>query len=159
MIHTKTRFLPWPSTSPHEECLSRAQVRPDRIKDDRYDLLGGMNVFLAALNSVAPHFTVRGHTLLLSQGHPFSRVEIDLREVAAHKMPARAMLQLRQLRGRWVSYSMQGFRPAEIIALRALLTRWQRQNHQRHDRAASPCAPVNGGGPRQYASNVKDKVC
>lgn len=95
--------------------------------------LGVMSIFLAALNSVAPHFRVRGDKLLLSQGHPFSRVEIDLREVAAHKMPGPATLRLRQFRGRWASYSMQGFRPAEITALRALLTRWERQNHQRHE--------------------------
>mgnify|MGYP000923939766 CR=1 FL=1 len=41
-----------------------------------------MSVFLAALHLVVPHYSVRGHTLLLSQGHPFSRVEIDLRRVA-----------------------------------------------------------------------------
>ncbi|MSU33321.1 MAG: hypothetical protein EXS25_11855 [Pedosphaera sp.] len=49
-----------------------------------------MNVFLAALNSVAPHFRVRGHTLRLSRGHPLERVEINLRGVAAHKTPGPA---------------------------------------------------------------------
>lgn len=82
-----------------------------------------MNVFLAALHSVVPHFRVRGHLLLLSQGHPFSRVVIDLREVAAHKLPGPATLRLRKFRGPWVSFSMQGFRPAEVTALRALLSR------------------------------------
>ena len=96
-----------------------------------------MSVFLAALNFVVPHFTVRGHSLFLSQGHPFSRVEIDLREVAAHKLPRTETLQLRQFRRRWTSYSMQGFRPSEIAALRALLTRWEVQNHQRHEPSAS----------------------
>jgi len=94
-----------------------------------------MSVFLAALNSVVPHFRVRGHTLLLSQGHPFSRVQIDLRQVAAHKMPSPATLRLRLFRGRWTSLSMDGFRPSEVAALSALLTRWERQNHQRNDHA------------------------
>ena len=88
-----------------------------------------MNVFLAILNSVAPHFRVRGHTLLLSQGHPFTRVEIDLRQVAAHKLPGLSTLRLRLLRGQWASYSLAGFRLAEVTALRALLTRWEHQNH------------------------------
>ena len=86
--------------------------------------------------TILPHFTVRGHSLFLSQGHPFSRVEIDLREVAAHKLPRTETLQLRQFRRRWTSYSMQGFRPSEIAALRALLTRWEVQNHQRHQPSA-----------------------
>jgi hypothetical protein len=96
-------------------------------------MLGVVNVFLAALNSVAPHFRVRGHTLFLSHGHPFDRVEIDLREVAAHKMPGPATLRLRRLRGRWESFSMEGFRPSEVSALCALLTRWERQNHYRRE--------------------------
>ena len=89
-----------------------------------------MSVFLAVLHAVTPHFRVRGHTLLLSQDHPFTRFEIDLRRVAAHKLPSISILQLRLLRGRWESYSLAGFRRAEIIALQALLTRWERQNHQ-----------------------------
>jgi len=92
-----------------------------------------MSVFLAALDSVVPHFRVRGTTLLLSQGHPFSRVEIDLRTVAAHKVPGLAILRLRLFRDRWMSYSMQGFRSSEISALCALLTRWERQNHHHHE--------------------------
>jgi len=39
---------------------------------------GSMTIFLAALNSVAPHFRVKGHMLFLSQGHPFTRMQIDL---------------------------------------------------------------------------------
>ena len=89
-----------------------------------------MNVFLAFLNTVAPHFSVRGHMLLLSQKHPFDRVEIDLRQVADHKLPGLTTLRLRLLRGRWADYSLADFRPSEITALRALLTRWERLNHQ-----------------------------
>ena len=89
-----------------------------------------MTVFLVVLNAVAPHFRVRGHKLLLSQGHPFTRVEIDLRRVAAHKLPSISTLRLRLLRGRWESYSLAGFRRSEITALQALLTHWERQNHQ-----------------------------
>jgi len=95
-----------------------------------------MSVFLSALNSVAPHFRVRGDTLFISQGHPFSRVEIDLRQVAAHKLPGLATLHVRLFRGRWKEYSMEGFRPSEISRLRALLTRWEKQNHQRHETVA-----------------------
>jgi len=95
-----------------------------------------MSIFLAAVDSVVPHFRVRGHTLLLSQGHPFSRIEIDLRGVAAHKVPGLATLRLRLFRGRWMSYSMQGFRPPEISALCALLTRWERHNHHHHEQRA-----------------------
>src|SRR3954468_17954762 len=54
-----------------------------------------MSMFLAALNSIVPHFRVRGHILFLSQAHPLSRIEIDLRRVAAHKMPGPAALRLR----------------------------------------------------------------
>lgn len=90
-----------------------------------------MSVFLAALNFVAPHFRVRGDTLFLSQGHPFNRIGIDLRTVAAHKMPGPATLQLRLLRGHWVGYSMEGFRLSEITALCALLARWETLNHRR----------------------------
>lgn len=54
-----------------------------------------MNVFLSALNAVAPHFRVRGQTLFISQGHPFSQVEIDLSQVAAHKFPSVATLHVR----------------------------------------------------------------
>lgn len=93
-----------------------------------------MNVFLAALQSVVPHFRVRGYMLLLSQGHPFSRVAIDLRDVAAHKQPGPLSLRLRMFRGRWVSFSMKGFRPGDVTALRALLSRWEILNHQRSRR-------------------------
>jgi len=92
-----------------------------------------MNVFQSALNAVVPHFRVRGHTLFIAQGDPFSRVEIDLRRVAAHKQPAAAMLHLRLIRGRWKEYSLDGFRPAEISRLRTLLMRWEKQNHQKHE--------------------------
>ena len=92
-----------------------------------------MNVFLSALNSVAPHFRLRGHTLFISQGHPFNQVEIDLRQVAAHKLPGVATIHLRLFRGRWKEYSMEGFRPSEISRLHALLTRWVKQNHQKHE--------------------------
>jgi hypothetical protein len=92
-----------------------------------------MNVFLAALNSVVPHFRVKGDTLLVSQGHPFSRVRIDLREVAAYKLPGPAAIRLRLFRDRWMSLSTEGFRPSEVAALCALLNRRQRQNHQKHD--------------------------
>jgi hypothetical protein len=92
-----------------------------------------MSIFLTALNSVAPHFRVRGHLLSLSQGHPFHRVEIDLRKVAAHKMPGPATLRLRLFREHWRSFSMEGFRPSEVSVLCALLTRWERQNHLRSE--------------------------
>jgi hypothetical protein len=92
-----------------------------------------MNVFVSALNAVARHFRVRGHILLISQDHPFSQTEIDLRQVAAHKLPGPATLRLRLFRGRWTEYSMDGFRPREIARLCALLTRWERQNHQKHE--------------------------
>lgn len=99
-----------------------------------------MNIFLAALHFFVPHFRVRGHILLLSQGHPFNRVAIDLHDIGAHKMPGPATLRLRKLRGPWVSFSMQGFRPAEVSELRALLRHWEALNHQRgtrHDDAHS----------------------
>lgn len=92
-----------------------------------------MNIFLAALNRMAPHFRVRGTTLWLAQGHPFSNVHIDLTQVAAHKIPAPGSLRLRTLRGRWADYSLAGFRPGEIARLRRLLTHWQRRNHAKHD--------------------------
>jgi hypothetical protein len=92
-----------------------------------------MSVFLAALNSIAPHFRVRGHTLSLSQGHPFSRVQIDLRQVAAHKLPELATLRLRLFRGQWMNFSMDGFRTAEVAALCNLLARWESQNHQKRE--------------------------
>jgi len=92
-----------------------------------------MGVFLSALNAVAPHFRVRGWTLFISQGHPFSVVEIDLRQVAAHKVPGAASIYVRLFRGRWKEYSLEGFRPAEISKLRALLGHWQKQNHQKHE--------------------------
>jgi hypothetical protein len=95
-----------------------------------------MSVFLSALNSVAPHFRVRGHTLSISQGHPFNQIQIDLRQVAAHKLPGVAKLRLRLLRGGWKDYSMEGFRPSEISGLRSLLTRLQKQNHQKHEAVA-----------------------
>ncbi|MBA4148662.1 MAG: hypothetical protein H0X66_11160 [Verrucomicrobia bacterium] len=92
-----------------------------------------MNVFLAALNSVVPHFRVRGHMLSVSQGHPFSRVHIDLREVAAYKLPGPAAIRLRLFRGHWMSLSTEGFRPSEVGALCDLLNQWQKQNHQKHE--------------------------
>jgi hypothetical protein len=95
-----------------------------------------MNVFQSALNLVAPHFRVRGYTLFISQGDLFTQVEIDLRRVSAHKLPGVATLHLRLLRGRWKQYSLEGFRPSEISRLRALLTRWEKQNHQNHEGVA-----------------------
>ena len=92
-----------------------------------------MNVFQSALNSVAPHFRVRGHTLFIAQGDLFTPVEIDLRQVAAHKLPGVTTLHLRLFRGRWKEYSMESFRPSEISRLLALLTRWEKQNHQKHE--------------------------
>lgn len=92
-----------------------------------------MNLFLAALNAAVPHFRVRGDTLLLSQGHPFTRTELDLRQIAAHKLPSPLCLQVRLFRGRWLHFRLDGFRPSEISRLRGLLTHWQRQNHQRHE--------------------------
>ena len=89
-----------------------------------------MSVFLAALDAVTPHFGVRSYVLWLSQGHPFTRVEIDLRQVAAHKLPGPATLRLRLLRGRWASYSLAGFRMREIDALCSLLGRWESVNHR-----------------------------
>jgi hypothetical protein len=59
-----------------------------------------MNVFQSALNAVAPHFRVRGQTLFIAQGDPFSQLEIDLSQVAAHKLPELATLHLRLFRGR-----------------------------------------------------------
>src|SRR5437660_4393832 len=108
-------------------------IFPNGKIDRSLYLLVNMNLFLAALNSGVPHFRVRGDTLLLSQGHPFSRTKLDLRQVAAHKLPSQLCLQVRLLRGRWMEFQLDGFRPAEIVRLRALLTRWQRQNHQRHE--------------------------
>jgi hypothetical protein len=90
-----------------------------------------MNVFLAALHRICPHFKVEGETLLLSQGHSFSRIAIDLRQIAAHKFPGPATLRLRLLRGQWQSYSMEGFRPFEIDGLVELLERWERENHRK----------------------------
>jgi hypothetical protein len=92
-----------------------------------------MNLFLAALNTAVPHFQVRGEKLLLSQGHPFTRAELDLRQVAAHKLPSQLCLQVRLLRGRWMQFRLDGFRLSEITRLRSVLTYWQRQNHQRHE--------------------------
>ena len=90
-----------------------------------------MNVFLAALHRVCPHFKVEGHTLWLSQGHPFTRIPIELHQVAAHKFPGPANLRLRLLRGQWQSYSMEGFRPGEIDALVRLLEHWEKENHRK----------------------------
>ena len=73
-----------------------------------------MNVFLAALNTAVPHFRVRGNRLFLSQGHPFTRTELDLRQVAAHKLPSQLCLQVRLLRGQWMQFRLDGFRPSEI---------------------------------------------
>jgi hypothetical protein len=101
-----------------------------------------MNPFFAALNSVAPHFTVRDHALVLSHGHPFNRVEIDLRTVAGHRMPGPATLRLRQFRGRWTTHSMNGFRPSEIQGLQALLTAWEKRNHQRQEPYAQEARPA-----------------
>jgi len=95
-----------------------------------------MNVFSSALNAVAPHFRVRGHRLLISQGHPFSQTEIDLRQVSAHKLPELRTLHLRLFRGRWQKYSMDGFRPREVCLLCALLNQWEKRNHQKHESAA-----------------------
>lgn len=88
-----------------------------------------MNVFLAALDATVPHFRVRGETLFLSQGHPFSQVALDLPRVAAHKLVSPLRLHVRMLRGRWMQFELDGFRPAEVRRLRALLTSWQRRNH------------------------------
>jgi hypothetical protein len=90
-----------------------------------------MNVFLAALHRFCSHVEVRGQTLLLSQGHPFTRIAIDLRQVAAHKLPGPETLRLRLLRGRWQTFSMAGFRPTEIDALIEALERWERENHRK----------------------------
>jgi hypothetical protein len=95
-----------------------------------------MNVFQSALNAVAPHFRVRDHTLFIAQGDPFSQIEIDLRQVAAHKLPGLATLHLRLFRGRWKQYSLEDFRSSEISKLRVLLTRWEKQNHQKHEALA-----------------------
>ena len=92
-----------------------------------------MNVFQSALNAVAPHFRVSGPTLFITQGDPYSQIEVDLRQVAAHKLPGLATLHVRLFRGRWKEYSMDGFRSSEIARLRALLTRWEKQNHQKHE--------------------------
>jgi hypothetical protein len=92
-----------------------------------------MNVFVSALNAIAPHFRVRGHTLLISQGDLFSRTGIDLRQVAAHNLPGMITLHLRLFRGRWQQYSMEGFRSREVARLCTLLTRWEKQNHQKHE--------------------------
>lgn len=88
-----------------------------------------MSVFLSALNAVVPHVRVRGHTLLLSQGHPFTTVEFDLRRLAAHKQVSPTVIRLRSLRGRWTEFSLDGFRPAEIRRLRGLLDHWEQSNH------------------------------
>jgi hypothetical protein len=95
-----------------------------------------MNVFQSALNAVAPHFRVRGQILFIAQGDPFRHVEIDLSQVAAHKLPGLATLRLRLFRGRWKQYSLDGFRSSEISRLRALLTRWEKQNHQKREAVA-----------------------
>ena len=95
-----------------------------------------VNVFQSALNSVAPHFRVRGETLFIAQGDPFTQVAIDLRQVSAHKSPGVGTLHVRLFRGRWKPYSLEGFRPSEIAKLRALLTRWEKQNHQKHETVA-----------------------
>lgn len=92
-----------------------------------------MNVFLAALNRVLPHFSVRGDRLLLSQGHPFSRTELCLPQLAAHKEPSPLCLQVRLLRGRWLQFCLDGFRPSEITRLKAVLLHWEQQNHRRHE--------------------------
>ncbi len=89
-----------------------------------------VNIFLAVLNRLTSHFRVRGHMLLLSQDHPLDRVEIDLRQIASHKIPGPATLRLRLLRGGWTSYSMADFRPSEVTALSSLLTRWEKLNHR-----------------------------
>lgn len=89
-----------------------------------------MNPFVAALNSVLPHFRVRDSTLVLSQGHPLTLFEIDLRRLAAHRMVSVSRLQLRLFRGRWKEYSLDGFRPSEVKRLMTVLTRWERSNRQ-----------------------------
>jgi hypothetical protein len=92
-----------------------------------------MNAFQSALNAMAPHFRVRAHSLFIAQGDPFSQVVIDLRQVAAHKLPGLATLQLRLFRGRWKQYSLDGFRSSEILRLRSILTRWEKQNHKKYE--------------------------
>ena len=83
-----------------------------------------MNVFQSALNAVTPHFRVSGHSLFITQGDPFVQTEIDLRQIAAHKLPGLSTLHLRLFRGRWKEYSMARFRSSEIAKLLALLTCW-----------------------------------
>lgn len=92
-----------------------------------------MSAFLAALDAIVPHFKVKGPMLALAQGHPFHRVEIDLRQVASHKMPNQTTLRLRLLRGRWQDYALKGFRSREVSAVQALLTEWAARNHQPAD--------------------------
>lgn len=90
-------FLAWPGGLAERGC-------------DRHRIV---NFFWAVLNRLAPHFRVRGHMLLLSQDHPLDRVEIDLRQIASHKIPGLTTIRLRLLRSGWMSYSMADTRPSE----------------------------------------------
>jgi hypothetical protein len=76
---------------------------------------------------------LRGRAEVVSVDIEDTRAEIDLRQVAAHKLPSPMCLQIRLLRGRWVNYQLDGFRPAEITRLRSLLTKREHQNHLRHE--------------------------
>jgi hypothetical protein len=90
-----------------------------------------MNIFLAALNQAVPHFKIRDGSLLLSQGHPWSRMQLDLGQVAAHRVPSPLRLQIRLFRGNWMDFSLDRFRPTEVVRLRRILTDSERRNHQR----------------------------
>ena len=89
-----------------------------------------MNIFLAALNQAVPHFKIRDGSLLLSQGHPWNRARLDLCHVAAHRVPSPLRLQIRLFRGSWMDFSLDGFRPAEVVRLRRILRDSERKNHQ-----------------------------
>ena len=90
---------------------------------------------------------------MLSEGHPFNCAKIDLRQVAAHKLPSPLCLQIRLFRGRWIHYHLRGFRPAEVTRLRALLTERQRQNHQSNETEYRTIGPaVEAGWQRRAAS-------
>jgi hypothetical protein len=89
-----------------------------------------MNIFLTALNQAVPHFKIREGLLLLSQGHPWNRTRIELNKVAAHRLPSPLRLQIRLFRSKWIDFSLDGFRPEEVIRLRRALLEWERKNHQ-----------------------------
>jgi hypothetical protein len=90
-----------------------------------------MNIFLAALNQAVPHFKIQKGFLVLSQGHPWNRTRIDLSKVAGHRIPSPLRLQIRLLRGNWIEFSFDGFRPAEVVRLRTVLMEWECRNHRR----------------------------